>query len=82
MVSTHHNLMETFPAFCFAAAMVQSLAPADVYVSNLLGLHVILKVKGSSRSFLNLADPGTRLRRRSFRWATLRTSTRCARAPT
>ena len=37
--------METFPAWAFAAAMVQVLAPQDEYLTNLLALHVMLKVR-------------------------------------
>ncbi|KAL8280225.1 hypothetical protein RQP46_007339 [Phenoliferia psychrophenolica] len=43
LVSTHHNLMETFPAFVLAATMTQSHAPASAYLTNLLALHVLLK---------------------------------------
>ncbi|KAM0749462.1 hypothetical protein T439DRAFT_327152 [Meredithblackwellia eburnea MCA 4105] len=43
LVSTHHNLLETFPSFVFAAGCVQYFAPNSDYLINLLAIHVFLK---------------------------------------
>ncbi|WPH04190.1 Hypothetical protein R9X50_00707800 [Acrodontium crateriforme] len=44
LYSAHYNLMEMFPGFALAAALVQAMAPADQALTNLLGLHVITKL--------------------------------------
>ena len=44
-MATHHNLMETMPAWTVAALLVQILEPTSAYLTNLLALHVLLKVR-------------------------------------
>lgn len=58
--SAHYGLLENFAGFAVAASLAQSLAPADAQISNLLGLHVLLKVGVYYASYLaNIAPPRT-----------------------
>lgn len=60
MRSAHYNLMENFAGFAVAAALAQSLAPADTHIANLLGLHVLLKTGLYYVSYLaDVAPPRT-----------------------
>jgi uncharacterized MAPEG superfamily protein len=42
--SAHYALVENFPGFALAAALTQTLAPNNVQIVNLLGLHVICRL--------------------------------------
>lgn len=58
--SAHYGLLENFAGFAIAASLAQSLAPADAQITNLLGLHVLLKVGVYYASYLaDIAPPRT-----------------------
>ncbi|KAJ4415850.1 hypothetical protein N0V82_007110 [Gnomoniopsis sp. IMI 355080] len=58
--SAHYGLLENFAGYAIAASLAQSLAPADAQITNLLGLHVLLKVGVYYVSYLaDLAPPRT-----------------------
>lgn len=60
MRSAHYGLLENFAGFAVAAALAQSLAPADTQIANLLGLHVLLKTGLYYVSYLaDVAPPRT-----------------------
>ena len=44
MRSAHYGLLENFAGYALAASLAQTLAPNDQQITNLLGLHVLLKV--------------------------------------
>lgn len=55
--SAHYGLLENFAGFAVAASLAQSLAPADAQITNLLGLHVLLKVFVFYASYLADVPP-------------------------
>jgi uncharacterized MAPEG superfamily protein len=58
--SAHYGLLENFAGFALAASLAQSLAPRDQQITNLLGLHVLLKVFLYYGSYLgNIPPPRT-----------------------
>lgn len=58
--SAHYGLLENFAGFAIAASLAQSLAPADAQITNLLGLHVLMKVVVYYASYLlDIAPPRT-----------------------
>ncbi|RMZ89298.1 hypothetical protein DV736_g3469, partial [Chaetothyriales sp. CBS 134916] len=44
--SAHYGLIEHFSSFAVAASLAQILSPRNQQITNLLGLHVVLKVVG------------------------------------
>ncbi|CAN8104828.1 unnamed protein product [Discula destructiva] len=56
--SAHYGLLENFAGFAIAASLAQSLAPTDVQITNLLGLHVLVAVYYASY-LLDEAPPRT-----------------------
>ncbi|KAJ4397792.1 hypothetical protein N0V93_002029 [Gnomoniopsis smithogilvyi] len=58
--SAHYGLLENFAGFAIAASLAQSLAPTDAQITNLLGLHVLLKVGVYYASYVaDIAPPRT-----------------------
>ena len=58
--SAHYGLLENFSGFALAAGLAQALAPRDQQITNLLGLHVLLKVIVYYGSYLgNIPPPRT-----------------------